>query len=75
MDKCLDRRWFNGELRIPVVHLCCNGTPPAGDTPSLMSFREVETLFHEFGHGLQGMLTTVDYADVAGINGVEWGCG
>lgn len=72
MDKCLDRRKVNGTLIRPVVHLCCNGTPPVGDIPSLMSFREVETLFHEFGHGLQGMLTTVDYADVAGINGVEW---
>ena len=72
MDKCMDRRWVDASLRLPVVHLCCNGTPPVGDTPSLMSFREVETLFHEFGHGLQGMLTTVDYADVAGINGVEW---
>ncbi len=37
-----------------------------------MTFREVETLFHEFGHGLQHMLTSVDYSDVAGINGVEW---
>jgi oligopeptidase A len=37
-----------------------------------MTFREVETLFHEFGHGLQHMLTTVDYRDAAGINGVEW---
>ena len=37
-----------------------------------MTFGEVETLFHEFGHGLQHMLTTVDYADAAGINGVEW---
>jgi oligopeptidase A len=72
MDNCLDRRWIDGALRNPVVHLCCNGTPPVGETPSLMSFREVETLFHEFGHGLQGMLTTVDYVDVAGINGVEW---
>ena len=72
MDKCLDRRLVNGELRIPVVHLCCNGTPPVGNIPSLMSFREVETLFHEFGHGLQGMLTTVDYSEVAGINGIEW---
>lgn len=72
MNECLNRRWMNGALRLPVVHLCCNGTPPVGDTPSLMSFSEVETLFHEFGHGLQGMLTTVDYADVAGINGVEW---
>ena len=72
MDTCLDRRNIDRQLQTPVVHLCCNGTPPTGDIPSLMSFREVETLFHEFGHGLQGMLTTVDYTDVAGINGVEW---
>jgi oligopeptidase A len=37
-----------------------------------MSFDEVKTLFHEFGHGLQAMLTSVDYSEVAGINGVEW---
>jgi oligopeptidase A len=37
-----------------------------------MTFREVETLFHEFGHGLQHMLTKVDYPDAAGISGVEW---
>ena len=72
MDDCLGRQWLDGALRLPVVHLVCNGTPPVGDTPSLMSFSEVETLFHEFGHGLQGMLTTVDYADVAGLSGVEW---
>ena len=72
MNDCLGRRWIGGKLRTPVVHLCCNGTPPVGEIPSLMSFREVETLFHEFGHGLQGMLTTVDYTDVAGISGVEW---
>jgi oligopeptidase A len=72
MDECLNRRWIDGELHLPVVHLCCNGTPPVGDTPSLMSFREVETLFHEFGHGLQGMLTTVDYADAAGLHGIEY---
>ena len=72
MNDCLGRLWLDGQLRLPVVHLVCNGTPPVGDTPSLMSFSEVETLFHEFGHGLQGMLTTVDYADVAGLNGVEW---
>ncbi len=72
MDNCLSRRWMNGELRHPVVHLCCNGTPPVNGRPSLMSFGEVTTLFHEFGHGLQGMLTTVDYSDAAGINGIEW---
>ena len=37
-----------------------------------MSFSEVKTLFHEFGHGLQGMLTTVEYSDAAGISGIEW---
>ena len=57
---------------IPVAYLTCNGSPPVGDTPSLMTFREVETLFHEFGHGLQHMLTTATIGDVAGINGVEW---
>jgi oligopeptidase A len=57
---------------IPVAYLTCNGSPPVGDKPSLMTFREVETLFHEFGHGLQHMLTTASVGDVAGINGVEW---
>lgn len=52
-----------------------NGSPPVGDKPSLMTFREVETLFHETGHGLQHMLTTADVGDVAGINGVEWDAG
>jgi oligopeptidase A len=72
MDDCLGRRRLHGSLQLPVAHLVCNSTPPAGGKPSLMTFREVETLFHEFGHGLQHMLTTVDYADAAGINGVEW---
>lgn len=59
---------------IPVAYLTCNGSPPVPEKqqPSLMTFREVETLFHEFGHGLQHMLTTVTVGDVAGINGVEW---
>lgn len=72
MDDCLGRRLMDGQLQLPVAHLVCNQTPPHGDTPSLMSFREVETLFHEMGHGLQHMLTKVDFADCAGINGVEW---
>lgn len=72
MDTCLPRRLVNGRVELPVAHLVCNSTPPIGETPSLMTFREVETLFHEFGHGLQHMLTTVDEADAAGISGVEW---
>ena len=57
---------------IPVAYLTCNGSPPVGEKPSLMTFREVETLFHETGHGLQHMLTKATVGDVAGINGVEW---
>ena len=73
MGDCLGRRRNeDGSLQLPVAYLVCNGTPPTGDTPSLMSFREVETLFHEFGHGLQHMLTTVDEPGAAGISGVEW---
>jgi len=70
MDVCVGRSAVLD--RKPVAYLTCNGSPPVGDTPSLLSFRDVETLFHEMGHGLQHMLTTVPYADAAGINNVEW---
>jgi oligopeptidase A len=73
MDTALSRkRRDDGTVRLPVAYLVCNMTNPVGDKPSLMTFREVETLFHEFGHGLQHMLTTVDYVGAAGINNVEW---
>ena len=72
MNECLVRCRIDGQLQLPVAHLICNSTPPVGDRPSLMTFREVETLFHEFGHGLQHMMTTVEHADASGINGVEW---
>ena len=73
MDDCLTREINDkGEKVLPVAYLICNQTPPSGDAPSLMSFEEVSTLFHEFGHGLQHMLTEVDYPQAAGINNVEW---
>ncbi len=73
MDECLIRnKKEDGTVVLPVAYLVCNQTPPIGNTPSLMSFEEVETLFHEFGHGLQHMLTTVDYPQAAGINNIEW---
>ncbi|QEY31419.1 M3 family peptidase [Synechococcus sp. RSCCF101] len=73
MDDCLGRSLTPaGEPVLPVAYLICNQTPPLGDTPSLMTFEEVETLFHEFGHGLQHMLTTVERPQAAGINNVEW---
>ena len=72
MADCIARSVSPHGTRLPVAHLVCNSTPPSDDVPSLMTFREVETLFHEFGHGLQHMLTTVDFRDAAGISGVEW---
>jgi len=73
MDECLGRsHTAAGEPVLPVAYLICNQSPPVGDTPSLMTFDEVETLFHEFGHGLQHMLTTVERPQAAGINNVEW---
>ena len=69
-------RWLRpdgaGQLQTPVAHLVCNFAAPQGDQPSLLTHREVITLFHEFGHGLHHMLTQVQDLAVAGINGVEW---
>lgn len=72
MDECVNRGRIGGELHLPVAYLTCNQAPPVDGKPSLMTFRDVETLFHEFGHGLQHMLTTVDYPGASGINNIEW---
>jgi len=70
MDVCVGKSSVLG--RIPVAYLTCNGSPPVDGKPSLMTFSEVTTLFHETGHGLQHMLTTVAHKPAAGIEGVEW---
>lgn len=73
MDDCIGRRYReDGSLQRPVAYLTCNFNGPVGDTPALFTHNEVETLFHEFGHGIHHMLTKVDVAGVAGINGVAW---
>jgi oligopeptidase A len=73
-------RWMRpdtGRLQTPVAHLVCNFSAPVGqvdgkDRPALLTHDEVQTLFHEFGHGLHHMLTQVDELGVSGISGVEW---
>jgi len=72
MDDCVGRKKSAGNIQIPVAYLTCNFTPPTGKDPALLTHDEVLTLFHEFGHGLQHMLTQVDHLGVSGINGVEW---
>jgi len=60
-----------GEIRRPHVSIVCNFTKPTSTKPSLLSYDEVRTLFHEFGHALHGMLSQCTYRSVAGTN-VYW---
>ncbi|MFM5095862.1 oligopeptidase A [Aeromonas rivipollensis] len=73
MDVCLGRRYRqDGSLQKPVAYLTCNFNGPVDGKPALFTHNEVVTLFHEFGHGIHHMLTQIDVAGVAGINGVAW---
>ena len=68
-------RWLRpdtGLLQTPVAHLVCNFAQGVDGKPALLTHDDVTTLFHEFGHGLQHMLTQVNERDVSGISGVEW---
>jgi oligopeptidase A len=62
----------DGSVAKPIAVMCCNQTPPGENGQALMRHSEVETLFHEFGHALQHMLTKVDDRGASGINLVEW---
>ncbi len=59
-----------GDIR-PLVCNVGSFTKPVGDTPSLLTMDEVETLFHEFGHGLHGLLTKCNYKGVSGTSVVR----
>ena len=59
-----------GDIR-PLVCNVCSFTKPVGDTPSLLTIDEVETLFHEFGHALHGLLTKCNYKGISGTNVVR----
>lgn len=68
-------RWLrpdSGALQTPVAHLVCNFAEGVDGKPALLTHDDVITLFHEFGHGLQHLLTQVNERDVSGISGVEW---
>ncbi len=58
----------NGEMITPVVTTCYNFTAPSGDKPALLSWDEVNTMFHEMGHALHGLLSDVNYESLSGTN-------
>lgn len=59
---------YNGKSERPIIYNVCSFNPPTQDTPSLLSIDQVETLFHEFGHALHGMLTRAPFRGIAGTN-------
>ncbi|MBR6686327.1 MAG: M3 family metallopeptidase, partial [Paludibacteraceae bacterium] len=63
-------QWYNedGTDSRPLISLVMNFTPPTGDSPALLTFEEVKTFLHEFGHALHGLLSEVPYESLSGTN-------
>jgi peptidyl-dipeptidase Dcp len=61
------QKWVDGKDVRPIVVNVCNFSRPAGDAPALLSIEEVETLFHEFGHGLNSMLSRIRYGGLSSV--------
>ena len=64
-----EQRYVNGERKAPVIGIVCNFTPPVGNTPSLLTFDEAETMFHEFGHALHFLFADVRYRGLTDVEG------
>lgn len=58
----------DGKNVIPIIQMVCNFTKPTKDKPSLLNFDQSETLFHEFGHCLHGILSQCHYRSLSGTN-------
>ena len=58
----------DGNFVHPVITIVCNFTPPSGGQPALLTYDEMTTYFHEFGHALHGLLSKVTYPSLAGTN-------
>jgi peptidyl-dipeptidase Dcp len=59
---------IDGVRKAPVISIVCNFSKPTGDAPALLTFDEVTTFFHEFGHALHGLLSNVQYRSLAGTS-------
>lgn len=65
------QHFVKGHRKVPQISIVCNFTKPTETKPSLLTFDEVQTLFHEFGHSLHGLLSNCQYPSIAGTN-VYW---
>lgn len=68
MSSYRDQYRKDGKNITPIITVVCNFSKPAGGKPALLTFEEVETLFHEFGHALHGLLSNCTYPSQAGTN-------
>ena len=68
MTNLLEQGRFHTTLVRPHVSIVCNFTKPTGNKPSLLTFDEVSTLFHEFGHSLHSLLSNCQYRSLSGTN-------
>ena len=71
MNELRSQGMHNGKIERPHVTFTCNLTKPTEAQPSLLTYREVETIFHEFGHCLHGLLSNCDYSSIGGTS-VFW---
>ena len=71
MTSYKDQAAYDGQQDRPHVSIVCNFTPPTSELPSLLTFNEVTTLFHEFGHALHGILADTTYRGLSGTS-VHW---
>ena len=72
MDSARSRMRAREGVQTPVAYLVCNFSGPSEGKPATFSHDDVQTLFHEAGHGLHHLLTQIDEVAVSGIHGVEW---
>lgn len=68
MNELREQQYKNGKMVFPIVTNNFNFPAPSKDQPTLLSISEVATVFHEFGHGLHGLLSHVQYASLSGTN-------
>lgn len=68
MTSFRQQKMDDGKRVAPVISIVCNFTKPVGDQPSLLTFDEASTLFHEFGHALHGLLSNVQYESMSGTS-------